>query len=164
MLDWGWRPHSLTISDEEVATLALRNLRQDPADWGGGGLEPDEDLLLQVLTGNMEPDEESHFLLELTIDAFGLPSMAESEPFAWRIRCLPCLLVTQAHSIAPDRIPADHALLIADDRRSLALQLVQRWEDSRRYASDLPEAVIQADRIAGLRTALSGLSIKMGRT
>lgn len=39
--EWGWRPDRLTISDDELAALARRNLDRDPAEWSGGGLEPD---------------------------------------------------------------------------------------------------------------------------
>ena len=53
--EWGWRPQSLTISDDEVAVLARRGLAQDPAEWGGGGLQPDLSLLLDVLAGGSQP-------------------------------------------------------------------------------------------------------------
>ena len=30
LTDWGWRPHSLTITDDELAVMARQNQRQDP--------------------------------------------------------------------------------------------------------------------------------------
>ena len=52
--NWGWRPHRLTMSDEEVAALARRSLHTDPAEWGGAGLRPDKALLLEVLAGGAQ--------------------------------------------------------------------------------------------------------------
>ena len=37
LLAWGWRPQSVKTGDDEVAVLARQYLRQDPAEWGGGG-------------------------------------------------------------------------------------------------------------------------------
>ena len=38
LVEWGWKPHSLTIGDDELALLARQHVDQDPVDWGGGGL------------------------------------------------------------------------------------------------------------------------------
>ena len=65
LMEWGWRPHSLTVSDDEVAALARANIQQDPAEWGSGGLQPDLDRLLDVLAGLREPDEETRLILDL---------------------------------------------------------------------------------------------------
>ena len=54
LLDWGWQPQSLTLTDDMLAVLAMRNRHQDPAEWGGGGLQPDPALLLEVLAGSHE--------------------------------------------------------------------------------------------------------------
>ena len=43
-----------------------------------------------------------------------------------------------------------HELLIPTDRRPLALALLDRWLDSLRLSRTLPDAVLAADRLAGL--------------
>ena len=48
---WGWRPDRLTISDDELAALARRNLGRDPAEWSGGGLGAVLGLLRGTLAG-----------------------------------------------------------------------------------------------------------------
>ena len=32
LVEWGWRPHSLTVGDDELAVLARQNADRDPAD------------------------------------------------------------------------------------------------------------------------------------
>jgi len=41
LLAWGWRPQSLTTSDDELAALARQYRDQDPQEWSGGGLQPE---------------------------------------------------------------------------------------------------------------------------
>lgn len=157
LLEWGWRPPSLTTGDDEVAVLARRNLQQDPATWGGGGLQPDIDALLPVLAGYAAPTAENRFLLDVTIAASGLPALNEADLPAWRSRSLARLLVTQAQRVAPERIPGDHELLTPAPQRAFALQLLDRWVDSHQYATRLPDAIAQADRIAQLGGLAGGL-------
>lgn len=154
LLDWGWRPHSLTVGDDEVAALARLNLQQDPAQWGGGGLDPDPGLLLNVLAGYAEVDDESRLVFDLTVEAAGLPAPAADLP-AWRVRALAWLLVTQVHAVAPEIVPDAHEMLVAADCRAFARQLLDRWADSNTLAQRLPDAIVQADRLAMLGTLLS---------
>ncbi|MFC2037811.1 hypothetical protein ACFLYD_07600, partial [Chloroflexota bacterium] len=111
--DWGWRPHSLTMSDEEVAALARRSLHLDPADWGGAALQPDKALLLGVLAGGAQAEPDQRFLLDHTIEQAGLPALDEANLPRWRTACLARLLVTEAQAVAPALIPEDHELLIS---------------------------------------------------
>lgn len=159
LLEWGWRPPSLTTSDEEVAALARRNLQQDPATWGGDGLQPDIDTLLPVLAGYAAPTDETGFLLNVTIEAAGLPALDGVDLSTWRSRSLARLLVTQAQRVAPTSIAADHELLAPAPQRAFALRLLDRWVDSHQFAASLPEAIMQADRIAQLGGLLAGAPI-----
>ena len=78
--EWGWRPDRLTISDDELAALARRNLDRDPAEWGAGGLEPDLGLLLDVLAGGAAPPSaDQHLVLDLTVERAGLDELRISE-------------------------------------------------------------------------------------
>jgi len=149
LLDWGWRPHSLTVSDQEVAALARLNLQQDPAQWGDGGLQPDADLLLEVLAGFAEPSDENRLILDLSIQAAGLPPITDDLP-AWRTRAVARLLVTQAYAAIPGAIADGHELLVEGACRAFARQLLDRWVDSHTRVQSLPDAVIQADRLAAL--------------
>ena len=72
--DWGWRPDRLTITDDELAALARRNLERDPAEWGGGGLEPDLGLLLDVLAGGTAPEADQRPVLDSRSSAPGCPN------------------------------------------------------------------------------------------
>ena len=167
--EWGWRPDRLTISDDELAALARRNLDRDPAEWGAGGLEPDLGLLLDVLAGGAAPPAaDQHLVLDLTVERAGLDELRISEGanqrinesaneegaqdalVRWRIRSLARLLVTQAFQVAPGVVSDRHELLIPTDRRPLALALLDRWLDSLRLSRTLPDAVLAADRLAGL--------------
>lgn len=150
LLDWGWRPHSLTMSDDEVAALARARRRQDPAGWGGGALQPDVDLLLAVLAGLEDPTDDNRLILELSREAAGLPEIDAGDLGLWRTRSLARLLVTQAQEAAPGLVPAGHELLVPAERRTFALQLLGRWVDSNALAPALSAAVLQADRIAQL--------------
>ena len=148
--DWGWRPHSLTMSDEEVAALARRSLQVDPAEWGGAALRPDKALLLEVLAGGAQPEPDQRFLLDLTVEQAGLPALDEANPPHWRTACLARLLVTEAQTVAPTLIPEEHELLISGAQRSFARQVLADWTDSIRLSKRLPEAILEADRVAGL--------------
>lgn len=149
--DWGWRPDRLTITDDELAALARRNMERNPAEWGGGGLEPDLALLLGVLAGGATPEADQRPVLDLTIERAGLPLLTESDLPGWRKAALARLLVTQAHAVAPALVNEQHELLIAAPCRGLALALVERWLDSLRLSRALPDAILAADRITGLQ-------------
>ena len=158
--DWGWRPDRLTITDDELAALARRNLDRDPAEWSGGGLEPDLSLLLDVLAGGAAPEPDQRLVLDLTVERAGLDELRISESASdggaqdalarWRIRALARLLVTQAYQAAPGIVSDRHELLIPANCRPLALALLNRWLDSLRLSRALPDAVLAADRIAAL--------------
>ena len=159
--DWGWRPTSLTLGDDEVAALARLHLHEDPAGWGGGGLQADPGLILEILAG-AKPAAEQRLLLDLTVEQAGLPSLDETNLPHWRTRCLAQLLVTEAHALAPALVPEAHALLIAPTSRALALQVLHQWADSVRLSKRLPDAVLEADKIAGLGSLLAGASPELG--
>ncbi|MFO7631574.1 MAG: PglZ domain-containing protein [Caldilinea sp.] len=162
LVEWGWRPATLTTSDDEVAALARRNLQQDPATWGSDGLQPDSETLLPVLAGYAEPTDENRFLLSVTVEATGLPALDGVELAAWRSRSLARLLVTQAQHVAPTLVAADHELLIAPAQRAFALRVLERWADSHLLAAHLPEAIDQADRITQLGSLLAGAPVQAG--
>ncbi len=157
--DWGWKPGDLTISDDEVAALARQHLQEDPAEWNSGGIQPDIALLLEVLAGGAKPQLEVQFVLALTIAEAGLPDYDEKEPDAWRTKSLACLLISQAYCCAPERIPEQHELLIAPPKRTMALQVLERWRDSLRLSKRLPDAVVKADQIAGLASYVDASDI-----
>lgn len=159
--DWGWRPNSLTITDDEVAALARLHLHEDPAQWGGGGLQADPALLLEVLAG-AAPTPEQRLVLDLTVEQAGLPSLDEANLAAWRRSCLARLLVSEAHAAAPGLIPDDHTLLVNPASQPLALQLLNQWADSVRLSKRLPDAVLEADKIAGLGSLLAGAGVETG--
>ena len=154
--DWGWRPHSLTMSDEEVAAQARRSLQADPAEWGGAALQPDKALLLGVLAGGAQSEPDQRFLLDLTIEQAGLPALDEANLPRWRTACLARLLVTEAQAAAPALIPEEHELLISGAQRSFARQVLADWTDSVRLSKGLPEAILEADRVAGLGAIVAG--------
>ncbi len=162
LLEWGWRPQSLTITDDELAVLARQNLQQDPADWGGGGLEPSIPALLEVLAAGASPNPEDTLILDLTVEAAGLPPIDHADLPRWRSRALARLLVTDAHRGAPRLVGEGHELLIPPGQRECALELLDQWGDSLRLRKGLPEAIIEADRIAGLGSALDGATVKVG--
>jgi len=49
LLTWGWHPQSIRTGEDEIAVLARQFLGEDPAEWGGGSLQPNLNLLLDVL-------------------------------------------------------------------------------------------------------------------
>jgi len=148
--DWGWQPHTLTMTEDEVAALARRSLDQDPGEWGGAALQPDKALLLEVLAGGSQPEADQRLLLDLTTQQAGLPPVDEANLPLWRTRCLARLLVTEADAAAPGLVPEGHELLIRHPERTLALQILDDWCDSIRLSRGLPEAILQADAVAGL--------------
>jgi len=153
LLEWGWRPPSLSFSDAELAELARRQVDRDPAEWGGGGLQPDLPLLLRILAGVAEPTAEDTLLLDTTAAHTGLPPVDHESLPVWRRRALARLLVTQAHQVAPDAIPEEHELLIPAAQREAALHLLERWSDSVALRPRLIAAIQAADPVTGLAQA-----------
>ena len=164
LTDWGWRPQVLHLSDEEVQALAEQNLDLDPAEWGSGGLEPNLDLLLGYLLLGSEVQGTQRVLLNLSAERTGLGQPDSQYADIWRARALARLLVTDAHRRTPTLIPDRHELLIAPPARALALQLIERWLDSRVYSSRqvLQRAIDSADPIAALDTLLSEVDASAG--
>ncbi|NJO83669.1 MAG: PglZ domain-containing protein [Blastochloris sp.] len=162
LTDWGWRPQVLHLSDAEVRALAEQNQDLDPATWGSGGLEPNLDLLLNYLLLGAEVQGTQRVVLNLSADRAGLGQPDPEHPEVWRARAIARLLVTDAARRAPEHIPAAHELLIAPPARTLALQLIDRWLDSRLYSDMLPRAVELADPIAALDTALADTDVACG--
>jgi len=162
LLAWGWRPQSVRTGDDEVAVLARRYLKQDPAEWGGGGLQPNPSLLLNVLAEGVAPDPDDRTVLDLTIEQAGLPAYDEQNVARWRTYTLVWLLVTQAYQVAPDVVGEGHAYLIAPEKRVFALSLLERWLDSLRLSKGLHEAILEADHIASLGNDMGRATIKDG--
>ncbi len=150
LLAWGWRPQSLTLAGDELAALARQSLLQDPQDWGGGGLQPDLALLVRVLSGLAEPDEQNRLVLDATIEASGLPALDPENLSRWRTRTLARALVTQAHHAAPESVGEGHDLLIPVGRRVMALDLLAHWADSVSLRGRLASAIVDADKMAAL--------------
>ncbi len=153
LLEWGWRPPSLSFNDAELAELARRQADRDPSEWGGGGLQPDLPRLLRVLAGVAEPAPEDKLLLDTTAAHTGLPPLDWDDVPAWQRRALARLLVTQAHYVAPGVVAEGHELLIAAERREAALRLLERWSDSFALRPRLAEAILAADPLTGLGQA-----------
>jgi hypothetical protein len=162
LLAWGWRPQSIKTGDGEVAVLARQYLKQDPAEWGGGGLQPNPTLLLDVLAGGATPDPDDRMVLDLTIEQAGLPEFEEQNVARWRTSALVWLLVTQAYHVAPVVVGEKHTYLIAPEKRAFALNLLERWLDSLSLSKGLHEAILEADRIAALGNDMSGATVKHG--
>src|SRR6266566_8290888 len=162
LLAWGWRPQSVKTGDDEVAVLARQYLKQDPAEWGGGGLQTNPVLLLDVLAAGASPDPDDRMVLDLTIEQAGLPAYDEQNGARWRTYALVWLLVTQAFQGAPDAVGERHTYLIAPEKRVFALLLLERWLDSLRLSKGLHEAILEADRIAALGNDMGKATIKDG--
>src|SRR6266571_821581 len=160
LLSWGWRPQSVKTGDDEVAVLARQYLKQDPAEWGGGGLQPNSVLLLDVLAGGATPDPDDRMVLEMTIEQAGLPPYDEQNMDRWRIYALVGLLVTQAYQVAPEVVGKGHSYLIAPEKQVFALSLLERWLDSLSLSKGLDEAILEADRIAALGNDMGKATIK----
>jgi hypothetical protein len=161
LLEWGWRPQSIRTGDDEIAVLARQYLREDPAEWGGGGLQPNLNLLLDVLAGGSSGSDD-RMVLDLTIEQAGLPKLDEQHLSRWRTSALAHLLVTQAYEAAPEVVGESHDYVIAVDRRAFALDLLKRWLDSRSLSKGLHEAILEADHIAGLGNVMGEATIKQG--
>ncbi|MCL4508023.1 MAG: PglZ domain-containing protein [Chloroflexi bacterium] len=154
LLEWGWRPPSLSFSDAELAELARRQADRDPAEWGGGGLQPDVLRLLRVLASVAEPAAEDKLLLDTTAAQMGLPPLDWDDVPAWQRRALACLLVTQAHHAVPGVVSERHELLIPAAQRDTALRLLlERWSDSVALRPRLAAAILEADPLIGLAQA-----------
>ncbi len=162
LTEWGWRPQSLHISDQEIHALAEQNIALDPAAWSSGGLEPNLDLLLNYLVLGNEVEGTQRVLLNLSAERAGLNQPDPHDPETWRMRSIARLLVTDAYRRAPKLIPALHELLIPAPDRTLALQLIDRWLDSRLYSTHLITAVNAADPIAALDSLLRDADATIG--
>ncbi|HEX9132547.1 MAG TPA: hypothetical protein VF844_09650, partial [Ktedonobacteraceae bacterium] len=162
LLAWGWRPQSVRTSEEEVAVLARQYLKKDPAEWGGGGLQPNPILLLNVLAGGAIPEPDDRMVLDLTIEQAGLPTYDEQHVARWRTYAMVWLLVTQAYQIALSVVGEGHAYLITPEKRVFALNLLDRWLDSLSLSKGLEETILEADRIAGLGNDMTRATIKHG--
>lgn len=162
LLEWGWRPQSIRTGDDEIAVLARQYLREDPAEWGSGGLQPNPNLLLDVLAGGSTIDPDDRMVLDLTIEQAGLPKLDEQNIARWRTYALVCLLVTQAYETAPEVVGEGHDYLIAASKRTFALDLLNRWLDSRSLGKGLHEAILEADHIAGLSNSMEEATIQHG--
>src|SRR5712692_2339793 len=162
LLVWGWRSQSVKTGDDEVAVLARQYLKQDPAEWGGGGLQPNPVLLLNVLAGGATSEPDDRMVLDMTIEQVGLPAYDEQHVERWRTYALVCLLVTQAYQVAPGVVGEGHAYLIASEKRVFAINLLDRWLDSLSLSKGLHEAILEADRIAGLGNDMTRATIKNG--
>ncbi len=162
LLAWGWRPQSIRTGDDEVAALARQYFKQDPAEWGGGGLQPNPVLLLDVLAAGATPDPDDRMVLDMTIEQAGLLAYNEQNVERWRTYTLVWLLVTQTFQVAPDAVGERHTYLIAPEKRAVALRLLERWLDSLRLSKGLHEAILEADRIAALGNDMGKATIKDG--
>ncbi|MCG8353845.1 MAG: protein kinase [Chloroflexales bacterium] len=162
LLAWGWQPQSAQVSAQEIVVLARQGLQQDPATWGGGQLQPDLPLLLEVLAGGAAPGTETRYILDLTTQQAGLSLYEEVTAERWRIRSLARLLVTQAHEAAPRLIGEHNELLIGEGSRAIALDLLYRWIDSLRLSRGLAGAILEADKIAALDGQVRDANLKHG--
>jgi len=144
--DWGWRPQNISTGDDELAKLAKLYFHKDPVEWGGGGLQPNQTMLLNILAGGVIAETDDHMILDLTIEAAGLPPLDERDLERWRTNVLAKLLITQAQHTAPD-IYQTHEYLIPAEKRTFALELLDKWVDSVRLSKGLAERILEADRI-----------------
>src|SRR5204863_7607028 len=67
--EWGWRPQNISTGDDELAKLAKLYFHNDPVEWGGGGLQPNPTVLLNVLAGRPITETDDRMILDLTLDA-----------------------------------------------------------------------------------------------
>ncbi len=160
--EWGWRPHALNITDDELKVLAQQNLAHDPASWGSGGVEPDLDLLLRKLAYGADVEPLEQVLLNLTAERAGLPALDLQNLPGWRAKSIACLLVTDAHRRAPAVVPETHDLVIPQPARTLAMRLLDNWLDSHALSKELPRAIVEAESIAALDTLLAGADAAHG--
>jgi hypothetical protein len=171
LYEWGWRSQQLEMSDDEVIWLARHNLHQPPLLWGGGGLQPKPERLLEMLaTDGKVPTDATESgtnpvdtwakdpILKLTIETYGLPPLDVQDIEGWSRYALVRLLVTQAHDIAPTAL-SHHQYLIEASKRDKALELLEQWADSVRLSKRLAEQILEADRIATLHSYLGTLTV-----
>ena len=156
LLDWGWRPRNLSIGEADLASLARQGLAQDPASWGDGGVQPDPALLLRMLAGLAEPDDDTRAVLDRTIEATGLAQLGDTSPALWRKKSLAALLVTQAHHAAPLLVPEGHELLIDAAHRDAALALLHDWANRLDQRQRLATAITDADPLSRLEPLIAG--------
>jgi len=160
--EWGWRPHALNVTDDELKVLAQQNLAQDPAAWGSAGVEPDLDLLLRKLIYATEVEPMEQVLLDLSAERVGLPKLDTTNLAGWRAKAIAHLLVTDAHRRAPSIVPDTHDLLIPHPARVLAMRLLDTWVDSHALSKELPRAIAEAEAIAALDTLLTQADVAHG--
>lgn len=160
--EWGWRPHALNITDDDLKVLVQQHLSEDPAAWGSGGVEPDLDLLLRklVYASTIEPMEQ--VLVALSAECAGLPKLDLVNMVGWRARAIAHLLVTDAHRRVPALVPETHDLVIAHPARVLAMRLLDTWVDSHALSKELPRAIDEAEAIAALDTLMTGRDVAYG--
>ncbi|MGH2411186.1 MAG: hypothetical protein ACRDGS_12570, partial [Chloroflexota bacterium] len=156
LLDWGWRPMNLALTEPDLALLARQNLARDPAVWGADTVPPDPGALLDALAGLDIADGDDRLVLDRTIEHLGLQPIEPAGFSLWRKRTLAALLVTQAFQAAPGLIPEAHHLLVDAGRRDRALALLDQWLDSVSLRKRLAAAIAEADPIAGLGPLVAG--------
>ncbi len=173
LLIWGWKPQSIHAGDDVVARLAKDNLLLDPAEWGEEKVQLLPKNLLDILAGGTinrfihehndgeELIELDRTALYLTAEEAGLPEIDEQELERWRIQSVARLLVTQAHSRAPQYITR-HEYLIPGEKRKFALELIDMWLDSLKLRNGLPERILEADRLLSLGNFLVDATIDHG--
>src|ERR1019366_3962287 len=144
--EWGWRPQNISTGDDELAKLAKLYFHKDPVEWGGGGLQPDQTMLLNILAGGIIAESDDRMILGLTIEAAGLPALDERDIERWRTNVLARLLITQAQHAAPD-VYATHEYMIPAEKRVFVLGLLDKWVDSVRLSKGLADRILEADRI-----------------
>ena len=168
LLGWGWRPHDLTITAEELGRLALRHLAKDPAQWGSDGLQADYDLLRQVWAGLLIPygeeQAEDQFVINLAAEALGLPPLpAECAALAeWRLQALAHLLVADLAEKAPNTVPGDSKWLLPAAASPLAKEQLHQWTDSHTLAAALPDLIEAADQMASLGAMAVNATLAQG--
>lgn len=179
--EWGWQPQNALTTDNDLASLARQNLHVALTEWGGGKLSPDKDSLLEVLAGGELPgdaerqdgdaetevqddgkQQDQRVVLDLTVDEAGLPPIDAPNLERWRLEALARLLVTQAHQATQQSAPhflANHEYLIPAEKRTFALDLLARWQDSMRLSKGLRQRILDADRILGLGSAFQDVEL-----
>jgi hypothetical protein len=131
--EWGWRPQNIHTGDDELAKLARLYFHKDPVEWGGGGLQPDPTMLLNILAGAPITERDDRMILDLTLDAAGLPALDETHLDRWRTTALARLLITQAQRVAPALFQT-HEALLPTEKQKFALDLLAKWADSVRLS------------------------------
>ncbi|HVC81668.1 MAG TPA: PglZ domain-containing protein [Chloroflexota bacterium] len=156
LLDWGWHPTNLALTEQDLALLARQNLARDPAAWGADTVSPDPAALLDVLAGRDIADGDDRLVLDRTIEHLGLQSIGQAGFTLWRKRTLASLLVSQASQAAPGVIAESHQLMVDAAPRDRALVLLDDWLDSISLRKRLAAAIAEADPIADLGPIVVG--------